>query len=60
MFEQGKNKATIDSRVLFQFKAIGLSHEGGENRIHQAKAEIGLVVTKNPNQESLPESSGFI
>ena len=47
MFERVENQATVDSRVLFKFKPIGLKHEGGEHRIHQAKAEIGLVVKKN-------------
>ena len=46
-----ENQATVDPRVLFEFKSIGLNHEGVENMICQAKTEIESVVKKNQNEE---------
>jgi len=51
MLECLENQATIDPRVLFEFKPIGLRQEGGENSINQAKAEIELVVMTSQNEE---------
>ena len=37
-----ENQATVDTKVLFVFKPIGLPRGKGDNRIHQA--EIGIEV----------------